>query len=152
MTQAETAHDPLRRRVLVLNVDDYEAGRYATSRVLRQAGFDVLEAASGEEALSETRDHHPDLVLLDVNLPDVDGFEVCRRLKEAASTSGIPVLYLSGYEDITLDILVRRKRYSRDEAKAALGQRLSFRKAHLEPASIPSLRPDPAAQQARAAS
>jgi PAS domain S-box-containing protein len=83
------------RRVVVLNVDDYEAGRYATSRVLRQAGFDVLEAATGNEALQATRREHPDLVLLDVNLPDVDGFEVCRRIKSDPETSTIPVLYLS---------------------------------------------------------
>jgi len=83
------------RRVVVLNVDDYEAGRYATSRVLRQAGFDVLEAATGNEALEATLREHPDLVLLDVNLPDVDGFEVCRRIKSDPETSAIPVLYLS---------------------------------------------------------
>jgi PAS domain S-box-containing protein len=81
-------------RVVILNVDDYEAGRYATSRVLRQAGYDVIEAATGAEAL-EKASTHPDLVVLDVNLPDLDGFEVCRRLKEAPATSAIPVLYLS---------------------------------------------------------
>ena len=80
------------RRVVVLNVDDYEAGRYATSRVLRQAGFDVLEAATGNEALDVTLREHPDLVLLDVNLPDVDGFEVCRRIRQ---TSAVPVLMLT---------------------------------------------------------
>jgi PAS domain S-box-containing protein len=85
----------VRRHALVLNVDDYEAGRYATSRVLRQAGFEVVDAATGEEALRLVRSEEPDLVLLDVNLPDLDGFEVCRRIKTAPETSTIPVLYLS---------------------------------------------------------
>ena len=96
MTQGEARPAaPVRRHALVLNVDDYEAGRYATSRVLRQAGFEVVDAATGEEALRLVQSEAPDLVLLDVNLPDVDGFEVCRRIKTAPETSSIPVLYLS---------------------------------------------------------
>ncbi len=94
MTDA-AQRDGIHRRVLVLNVDDYEAGRYATSRVLRQAGFDVQEAATGTDALRMVTSEHPDLVLLDVNLPDVDGFEVCRQIKTDPDTSTIPVLYLS---------------------------------------------------------
>jgi PAS domain S-box-containing protein len=97
MTVADgrTAAAPVRRHALVLNVDDYEAGRYATSRVLRQAGFEVVDAATGEEALRRVRADEPDLVVLDVNLPDLDGFEVCRRIKTTPETSSIPVLYLS---------------------------------------------------------
>ncbi|HET7463364.1 MAG TPA: ATP-binding protein [Longimicrobium sp.] len=94
---AAAARDRVHRNILVLNVDDYEAGRYATSRVLRQAGFEVLEAATGTEGLrlAEQEAEHVDLVLLDVNLPDVDGFEVCRRIKANPRTSTVPVLYLS---------------------------------------------------------
>ncbi|MBV9108917.1 MAG: response regulator [Gemmatimonadetes bacterium] len=91
------ARDPVHRQILVLNVDDYEAGRYATSRVLRQAGFDVVEAATGNEGLrlaTEEADRL-DLVLLDVNLPDVDGFEVCRRIRADPRLASLPVLYLS---------------------------------------------------------
>ena len=94
-TDVRAARDRIHRHVLVLNVDDYEAGRYATSRVLRQAGFDVHEAATGTDALRLVEAERPDLVLLDVNLPDVDGFEVCRRIKTHPETAGIPVLYLS---------------------------------------------------------
>jgi len=86
--------------IVVLNVDDYEAGRYATTRVLRQAGFEVIEAGTGAEAVS-LAGRQPDLVVLDVNLPDFDGFEVCRRLKSDGVTSGIPILYLSAlYYDL----------------------------------------------------
>jgi PAS domain S-box-containing protein len=78
----------------VLNVDDEDASRYATSRVLRQAGFEVLEAANGAEALRLVKEN-PDLVVLDVHLPDMDGFEVCERIKADPATALIPVLHLS---------------------------------------------------------
>lgn len=79
---------------LVLNVDDYAPGRYARTRVLRQAGFTVHEAGTGEEALSLLT-HRPDLVVLDINLPDIDGLQVCRRIKENPETAGTLVLHLS---------------------------------------------------------
>jgi two-component sensor histidine kinase len=79
----------------ILNVNDDEAGRYATTRILTRAGFRVLEAATGQEALDIARAQHPPLVILDVNLPDVSGIEVCRRLKAAQETSSILVLQVS---------------------------------------------------------
>ncbi len=86
---------PHQRLAMVLNVDDDEVGRLVTTHTLRQAGFEVQEAATGEEALRLAQSK-PDLVVLDVNLPDIDGFEVCRRLKADPSTSAIPVLHLTG--------------------------------------------------------
>jgi PAS domain S-box-containing protein len=80
---------------LILNVDDDEGGRYAVTRGLRLNGYDVLDSGSGREALELTAGVQPDLVLLDVNLPDIDGFEVCRRLKADPVTACIPVLHLS---------------------------------------------------------
>ena len=80
---------------VVLNVDDYGPGRYVRSKVLRQAGFQVVEAASGEEALALTRTARPDLVLLDVDLPGVSGNEVCRQIKEDPSLKSIAVLHLT---------------------------------------------------------
>ena len=86
-------------KTTILNVDDNEAGRYAVSRILKQAGFEVLEAASGEEAL-RLIDRNPDLIILDVKLPDIDGFEVCRRIKSNPATDFIPILHLSAtYHD-----------------------------------------------------
>ena len=84
------------RRQRILNVDDNEAGRYATSRILTVAGFEVVEAATGEEALRLAADR-PDLVLLDVNLPDISGLEVCARLKADPATAGIAVVHLSAW-------------------------------------------------------
>jgi PAS domain S-box-containing protein len=65
----------------ILNVDDNDSGRYVKSRVLKQAGYDVVEARTGVEALERARRDQPDLVLLDVKLPDINGHEVCRLIK-----------------------------------------------------------------------
>ena len=81
-------------KVRILHVDDDDANRYAVSRTLKHAGFDVTEAATGEEALRQAQ-AKPDLVILDVCLPDIDGTEVCRRIKRDPATSKIPVLHLS---------------------------------------------------------
>jgi DNA-binding response OmpR family regulator len=58
-------------------------------------GYQVDTAARGEEALDKAKEHHPDVILLDVMMPGLDGWEVCRRLKEDQATSGIPVIFLS---------------------------------------------------------
>jgi PAS domain S-box-containing protein len=71
---------------LILNVDDNEIARYAKSRSLRTAGFRIQEARSGQEALQLVRAHRPDLVLLDVKLPDVSGLEVCQIIKREFPT------------------------------------------------------------------
>lgn len=67
----------------ILVVDDHEAGRYVKSRLLRAAGYCVVEADTGHTALEQVTVHPPDLVLLDVGLPDIDGFTVCRQIKTA---------------------------------------------------------------------
>ena len=79
----------------ILNVDDDEAALYATSRVLRKAGFAVIEARTGEEALEILRRERPPLVLLDVNLPGISGIEVFRIIKQDTATSSIMVLQMS---------------------------------------------------------
>jgi len=86
---------PASAKTTILNVDDHEAGRYARSRALRNAGFEVLEASSGAEALQLVNSQRPPLVLLDINLPDMTGYDVCRQIKAASATSGILVLHVS---------------------------------------------------------
>ena len=78
----------------MLVVDDTEAKRYFMAQTLRRVGMEVLEAASGQEALSAAA-LKPDVVVLDVRLPDMSGFEVCRRLKEDPATSALAILYVS---------------------------------------------------------
>ena len=83
------------RRFRILNVDDYPIGLYAKSRVLRQAGFLVTEASTGAGALERARADSPDLVLLDVQLPDLSGIEVARQLKSDPLTAPILILQIS---------------------------------------------------------
>ena len=79
----------------IVNVDDDDAGRYAKSRILRRAGYQVLEASSGAGSLALVTKVKPQLLLLDVNLPDMSGLEVCRTIKANPSTSDILVLTIS---------------------------------------------------------
>ena len=79
----------------ILVVDDNAPARYAISRTLRKDGFDVLEAATGHDALAIAERELPDLVLLDVNLPDIHGFDVARLLKGGERTRTTPILQLS---------------------------------------------------------
>jgi PAS domain S-box-containing protein len=83
------------RQSTILNVDDYSPARYSRSRILRSAGYDVLEASTGKEALELLRTHQPQLVILDVNLPDISGFEVCRQIKESPDTAHMLVMHMS---------------------------------------------------------
>ena len=79
----------------VLVVDDAEPSRYTIIRTLTSSGYQVIEAATGEEALRTALSEQPDLITLDIHLPDILGFEVCRRLKQNPITSHIPVLQVS---------------------------------------------------------
>jgi CheY-like chemotaxis protein len=85
-----------RRQILI--VDDYPGALYMRSRILSDAGYEVLEATRGEQALSIALAQRPSLVLLDVNLPDISGTEVCARLKRDPITAGIPVIQITAAE------------------------------------------------------
>jgi PAS domain S-box-containing protein len=77
----------------ILVVDAGPAALDASARVLRSAGYEVLEAATGVDALEAAQ--RADLVVIDLNLPDMDGFEVCRRIRANPATRRVPVLHLS---------------------------------------------------------
>ena len=68
-------------QITILNVDDLEAARYVKTRDLQQAGFAVLEASTGTDALRMVEQHEPPIILLDVHLPDIIGYEVCKQIK-----------------------------------------------------------------------
>jgi adenylate cyclase len=76
----------------ILIVDDNEINRDILVTRLEKHGYQTLQAADGEEALASTRQHLPDLVLLDVEMPKLDGFEVCRRLKNDPAMPYIPII------------------------------------------------------------
>lgn len=78
----------------ILSVDDNDAIRYSVRRYLNEGGYEVVEARTGAEALEMAR-HEPALITLDINLPDMDGYEICRRLKDDPATQDIPVLHIS---------------------------------------------------------
>ncbi len=78
----------------ILHVDDYVGARYFVRRVLHQAGFDVVSVADGQTCLQRAEDG-PSLIILDINLPDINGLELCRRLRADPATAHIPILYLS---------------------------------------------------------
>jgi PAS domain S-box-containing protein len=94
---------PERPPHLLLNVDDDLASRYALSRILRHAGYEVIDAATAAEALTIVRARHPALVLLDVNLPDASGLDVSRQIKEDDVTADILVLHHSASSVLPAD-------------------------------------------------
>lgn len=79
----------------IMAVDDNEAFRYTITKVVERGGHTPIEAMNGTQALALAKKHLPDLILLDVNMPDLPGYEVCRLLKEDPATSHIPVVFLS---------------------------------------------------------
>ena len=81
---------------VVLIVDDTESQRDAVAHTLRAAGYTIVEAGTGKQARHHLKTGHPDLVILDVNLPDESGFDVCRDLKRNPETATLPVLQISG--------------------------------------------------------
>jgi signal transduction histidine kinase len=79
----------------ILVVDDTEASRYTLSRLLRGDGYEVIEASTGREGLERARRETPDLVVLDVRLPDISGFEVAEQLRANEATRAVAILQVS---------------------------------------------------------
>lgn len=82
-----------KNRILV--VEDEESLLKLESILLSSKGYNVTGVMDGKSALEEVMAHRPDLVILDIMLPEIDGFEVCRRIKENPATSTIPVVMLT---------------------------------------------------------
>jgi diguanylate cyclase (GGDEF)-like protein len=121
--------------ILVLVADDEEVVRELVGVHLTNAGFEVLRVGDGEEALRMARTLRPDVVVLDVEMPDLDGYEVTRRLRKDARTRTIPVLLLTarsegvdvvrGFEAGGDDYL--RKPFSSEELAVRVGALLERR-------------------------
>ena len=79
----------------ILVIDDSALTLAVVAGILEASHYEVVVASSGETALAQMGRIHPDLVLLDVYLPDLDGFEVCRRLRASPATHSLPVVLMS---------------------------------------------------------
>jgi two-component system, cell cycle response regulator DivK len=90
-------------RPLVLLVEDDRDGRLLFAEWLSAANFRVAQAHNGLQALERARDLVPDVILTDLNIPGIDGYELTRRLKSDPRTSSIPVLAVTGYVPFTQD-------------------------------------------------
>jgi two-component system cell cycle response regulator DivK len=86
-----------RAQPLVLVVEDYPDAREMYSAYLQFSGFEVAEATNGVEAIEKAQDLVPDIILMDLALPRMDGWEATRRLKGDARTSHIPIVALTGH-------------------------------------------------------
>ena len=93
---ARTLSRPEPQRILI--IDDDDAMVDVLGQRLQRQGYEIMVAASGEEGLSLARLHVPSLILLDLRLPDADGFNVCQELADTSETCTIPVIILSGME------------------------------------------------------
>lgn len=85
----------------ILLIDDHRTILRLLEAILKLRGYELLYAENGRQGMAMARQERPDLILLDVMMPEIDGFKVCRYLKEQAETAAIPVVFLTarGAED-----------------------------------------------------
>lgn len=129
------AFDPGQHRILI--VDDTPVNLEILSRMLESRGFGVLVASDGSEAIAAAEAEGPDLILLDIMMPEMDGFEVCRRLKALPEVASIPIVFMSaltetskkltGFEAGAVDYIT--KPFDRAEVIARILIHLELREA-----------------------
>jgi len=85
------------KKPVVLLVDDYPDAREMYAEYLEFSGFEIVQAGNGVEAIERAHDSHPDVILMDLSLPVMDGWEATRRLKADDTTKDIPVLAVTGH-------------------------------------------------------
>jgi PleD family two-component response regulator len=93
------SHQPETLRGTILIVDDIPDNLRLLATLLTQQGYEVSKARNGQMALRAAQTAQPDLILLDINMPNMDGYEVCKRLKADAKTKQIPVIFLSALDE-----------------------------------------------------
>ncbi len=89
----------------ILVVDDSRAVRSKVSRILKQADYEVAEASDGLEALQKLNDEHPVLMILDVKMPNLDGYEVCERLHQLDDEHSPRIVFLTSLDSRALEML-----------------------------------------------
>jgi two-component system cell cycle response regulator DivK len=85
----------MRKRILV--VEDQEDNRQILRDLLTTGGYDIIEAENGQDAITAAEANHPDLILMDIQLPLLDGYEATRRIKADPSLQPIPVIAVTSY-------------------------------------------------------
>jgi len=81
----------------ILVIEDHEDNRRIMCDLLMSAGYEVIEAVTGEEGVTAAETHRPDLILMDVQLPGLDGYEATRRIKANPSLQKVPVVIVTSY-------------------------------------------------------
>jgi len=94
------AESPQRAGPLILIADDDETERFLQRQVLEPAGFEIVEAKNGAAALEAFNEHRPDLVILDVMMPEMSGFEVCQAIRTLPGGRNTPVLMATALDDV----------------------------------------------------
>ena len=96
MTQTENTSN---NAITIFFVDDNDLSRDLVSRMITSWGYQARQAGNGKDALELVKQDAVDIILLDVMMPEMDGFEVCRRLKNDPDTASIPVVLLTALHD-----------------------------------------------------
>ncbi len=113
----------------VLIADDSRLMRMVLAKVLQDAGFSVISASNGQQALSTLRQHQVDAVILDAVMPELDGLEACRQIRADTSLAGLPVFIFTGSISVVVgdcgadQVLYKKPDFT--ELIGALNQRLA---------------------------
>ena len=97
----DSSSSPITRRTRVLVADDTDSVRALFQKLLTADGHEVISAQDGLEAMDAIQKYRPDVILLDVGMPGMDGIEVCRRLKSDPTTRLTPVVLVTGLSDLS---------------------------------------------------
>ncbi len=124
----------------ILIIDDSPTNIEFLHDALDSAGYKVLVAMDGYNGIETVKNHHPDLILLDVMMRGIDGFETCRQLKSQSTTCDIPIIFMTALNDTTdkirglalgaVDYII--KPFQQEEVLARVGLHLKLRQANLE--------------------
>jgi two-component system cell cycle response regulator DivK len=82
---------------LILVIEDQEDNRRIMRDLFTSAGYEVIEALTGEDGVTSAESHRPDLILMDIQLPGIDGYEATRRIKSNPELSQIPIIVVTSY-------------------------------------------------------
>lgn len=114
----------VKRPKSILIVDDQPFFITLQQTLLQRHGYQVITAANGAEGLAQARKHRPDAILLDVQMPDMDGFAVCQELKQDETLKQIPVIILTATQDIKLNEKAFKAGAEITVLKSVAGERL----------------------------